>query len=145
MCSHTIKPALSRQASAGFTLLEVMVAVAIISIALVTLIGSQSQTISIAEMSRFETMAALLGQQQLAEIVAKDFDDLANGNGDFGEDFPGFAWETEVTELFEDDTGIEGVEGLLKAVDLTVFMSGEQGRSFSLRTIVMINNQSAGS
>ncbi|NIP42655.1 MAG: type II secretion system protein, partial [Gammaproteobacteria bacterium] len=41
----------------GFTLLEVMIAVALIAIALTTLLGSQSQSVSFANSAKFETMA----------------------------------------------------------------------------------------
>jgi general secretion pathway protein I len=50
----------------GFTLLEVMIAVALIAIALTTLLGSQSQSVSFANSAKFETMAALLAVVILA-------------------------------------------------------------------------------
>lgn len=145
MSSTESKTMHSWPSAKGFTLLEIMVAVAVIGIAMVTLIGSQSQSISIAEASRFETMAALLAQQQLAVIVAEDFDDLTTDNGDFGDDYPGFLWKTEIVELLEDDIGIEDVEGLLKAIDLTVFNSGDESMNLSIRTIVMSNSVPDGS
>jgi general secretion pathway protein I len=102
----------------GFTLLEVMIAVALIAVALVTLLGSQSQSVSFANSAKFETMAALLAQGKMSEITIKDADSLSSDSGDFGDDYPGYAWEAKVS-----DVSIEGVEAIsdyLKQIDLTV-------------------------
>jgi general secretion pathway protein I len=120
----------------GFTLLEVMVAVAVIAIALVTLIGAQSQSVAIATDSRFDTTASLLAQGKLAELSLMDYTALSDSTGHFGQDFPEFSWKTEVTELSEGDTGIKGSGGTLKAIDMTVLIEEDTKRSYTLRTIV---------
>ncbi|MHB8808833.1 MAG: type IV pilus modification PilV family protein [Desulfobulbaceae bacterium] len=120
----------------GFTFLEVMVAVAIIAIAFVTLIGSQSQSVSIAGESRFKVMAALLAQQKLAELESMEFDELNGGEGDFGEEYPSYRWQAEVVELGEGDTGIKGGDDLLKTLDLTI-LQNEGSRSYVVRSLVM--------
>ncbi|MHB8790961.1 MAG: type IV pilus modification PilV family protein [Desulfobulbaceae bacterium] len=119
----------------GFTFLEVMVAVAILAIAFVTLIGSQSQSVSVAGESRFRVMAALLAQQKLAELESMDFEDVSGGEGDFGEEYPSYGWRAEVMDLGEDDTGIKEGDDLLKAVDLTI-RQGES-RTYAVRALVM--------
>lgn len=121
----------------GFTLLEVMVAVAVIAIAFVTLIGAQSQSVAIATDSRFDTMASLLAQGKLAELSLLDYTALSDSTGDFGKDFPYFSWKAEVTELSEGDTGIKGSGGTLKTVDMTVLVEEDINRSYTLRTIVL--------
>jgi len=101
----------------GFTLLEVMIAVALIAIALTTLLGSQSQSVSFANSAKFETLAALLAQGKMSEIALQQ-EALSSESGDFGDDYPGYAWEVEVS-----DVSIEGVDNIsdyLKQVDLTV-------------------------
>ena len=101
----------------GFTLLEVMIAVALIAIALTTLLGSQSQSVSFANSAKFETLAALLAQGKMSEIALQQ-ETLSSESGDFGDDYPGYAWEVEVS-----DVSIEGVDNIsdyLKQVDLTV-------------------------
>lgn len=120
----------------GFTFLEVMVAVAIIAIAFVTLIGSQSQSVSIAGESRFKVMAALLAQQKLTELESMEFDELSGGEGDFGEEYPSYRWQAEVVELGEGDTGIKEGDDLLKAIDLTILLN-EGTRSYVVRSLVM--------
>ena len=128
---------MKRSSQFGFTLLEVMIAVSIIAIAFVTLIGSQSQSVSIAGYTRFAITSALLAQKQLTAVESSDFDDISSSSGDFGENYPGYSWKTEVFELSEDDTGIEGADDILKAVNLIVTFGNDEGRTYAVRTIVM--------
>ncbi len=102
----------------GFTLLEVMIAVALIAIALSTLLGSQSQSVSFANSAKFETMAALLGQSKMSEITVQEPDELTNDSGDFGDDYPGYAWEVNVSDIVI--PGMDNISDYLKQVDLTV-------------------------
>jgi general secretion pathway protein I len=97
----------------GFTLLEVMIAMAILAITLVVLYQSQSQSISMASDSRFLTTASLLAQSRMAEIDAVvDPRTIASANGDFGEEYPNYTWRLEVTPVEE--------LPLLKRITLTV-------------------------
>lgn len=96
----------------GFTLLEVMIAMAILAITLVAVYQSQSQSISMASNSRFLTTASLLAQARMAEIDSADPRGVAAATGDFGEEFPGYAWQLEVGEVKEIP--------LLKRIALTV-------------------------
>jgi len=105
-------------ANKGFTLLEVMIAVALLAIALTTLLGSQSQSVSFANSAKFETIAALLAQSKMSEIAVQDKDELNSGSGDFGEDYPGYAWEVTVSDISIE--GVENISDYLKQVDLTV-------------------------
>ena len=88
-------------AAGGFTLLEVMIAMAILAITLVTVFQSQSQSISMATNSRFLTTASLLAQSRMAEIDQADPKVLASARGDFGDDFPGYAWQVDVGNVEE--------------------------------------------
>ena len=121
----------------GFTLLEVMVAVAIIALSFTSLLGSQSQSISYAATARFETVASLLARQKLSQIYIEGFDELSAGDGDFGDDFAGYHWQTEVEDLTEDDTGLPGVEDMLKLVTLTVSRGEIEDMAFQVRAVVM--------
>ena len=101
----------------GFTLLEVMIAVALIAIALTTLLGSQSQSVSFANSAKFETMAALLAQGKMSEIALQQ-ETPASDSGDFGDEYPGYAWEVEVSDISIE--GVDNISDYLKQVDLTV-------------------------
>ena len=122
--------------TAGFTLLEVMIAVSLIAIAVVTLIGSQSQSVSLATVSKFETMASLLAQRKLTELSLQDFASVNDGEGDFGEDFPGFTWKMKVDELSEKETGLKNAGERLKSVEVQVGMTQDTSQTLTLRTIL---------
>jgi general secretion pathway protein I len=79
----------------GFTLLEVMVAMAILAIALVAVLSSQAQSISIANEARLLTTASMLAQSKIAEIESIGAE---TSFGDFGEDFPNYRWEVTTTD-----------------------------------------------
>ncbi|KPJ99580.1 MAG: hypothetical protein AMJ60_04590 [Desulfobacterales bacterium SG8_35] len=103
----------------GFTLLEVMIAVALIAIALTTLLGSQSQSVSFANSAKFETMAALLAQSKMSEIAAmRDKDALSSDSGDFGDDYPGYVWEVTLSDISIE--GVDNISDYLKQIDLRV-------------------------
>ena len=120
------------QVPPGFTLLEVMIAVAIISIALMAVLGSQSQGLSLAGESRFNRTAALLAQGKMAEIEAvKDQRDLNSDSGDFGDEFPGYTWQLSVNDvLFE---GVEKLSDRLKQIDLEVSWGSDELYQYRLR------------
>ena len=118
--------------SRGFTLLEVMIAVAIIAIALMAVLGSQSQGLSLAGESRFNRTAALLAQGKMAEIEAvKDQRDLNSGSGDFGDEFPGYTWQLSAHEVLFD--GAEEISGRLKQIDLEVSWGSNELYQYRLR------------
>jgi general secretion pathway protein I len=96
---------------AGFTLMEVMIAMVILAIALVTVFQSQSQSISMATRSRFLTVSSLLAQGKAAEIDAIDSKIITSGSGDFGDDFPDYAWSIDVKDTEFDS---------LKKIDVVV-------------------------
>ena len=102
----------------GFTLLEVMVAVALIAIALTTLLSSQSQSVYFANSAKFETMAALLAQSKMSEIELRQKDTLGDDSGDFGDDYPGYAWEVTLSDVSIGE--VFDLSDYLKQIDLTV-------------------------
>jgi general secretion pathway protein I len=112
--------------ASGFTLLEVMVAVSIIAIALVAALGAQSQGVTLANESKFVTTAAYLVQSKLAELEAIDPDELRSDSGDFGDDYPGYSWKTEVSEGTMLG-GIENIGDYIKKINLVVFRPDEGG------------------
>lgn len=82
----------------GFTLLEVMIAMAILATTLVVVFQSQSQSISTTGIARFQTTASLLAQIKIAEIEAAKPEFIVSDSGDFGDDFHGYSWQVNVTE-----------------------------------------------
>ena len=83
----------------GFTLLEVLIAVAILGIALLTLVNAETQGISMALRSRFVTTSTLLAQKRIADITS-GVESFSSGSrqGDFGEDFEGYTYTEEIEQ-----------------------------------------------
>jgi general secretion pathway protein I len=80
---------------AGFTLLEVLVAVAVMAIALVGILKANYQSLSALAESRARTTAVLLAGNKLAEVEAAGAGKWNEFQGDFGEEHPGFTWRVE--------------------------------------------------
>jgi general secretion pathway protein I len=123
-------PGFSRTLS-GFTLLEVMIALAVMSIVLVSVYRMHSQSLTMNTAARFYTLAPLLAQSKMAELEALSSDGFPNDSGDFGEQYPGYSWQTSITDVSSEVLG--EVANDLKRIDLTVSYNNNQF-SHSLRT-----------
>ena len=103
----------------GFTLMEVMIAMAILAIALVAVFQLQSQSISMSTDSRFMTTAALLAQSKMVEVEAGSTLVSHSENGDFGPDYPQYTWHLEVG-----DTQLPQFKKIEVTVTNKLFISG---------------------
>ena len=85
----------------GFTLLEVMVAVAILAIALVAILKANVQSLDTLIETRERTTVSMLAASKMAEVEAVGAANWSEFQGDFGEDYPDFTWrvETAPTEV----------------------------------------------
>jgi general secretion pathway protein I len=92
----------------GFTLLEVLVAVAILAIAMVAILKANVQSLETLTKSRETNTASLLAASKLAEIEAVGVENWSEMRGDFAEDYPDYTWEVE--------TSSTEVEGLVRVV-----------------------------
>lgn len=89
-----LKNGVSRTPKAGFTLLEVMIALAMIGGLLVTLIYTLNYHLGIAERHEFLTIAAMLAKDKMAEIEK----DPGNTTGEFPEPYSGYHYVTDIRE-----------------------------------------------
>jgi general secretion pathway protein I len=90
----------NNQHGRGFTLMEVMIAMAILAITLVVVFQSQSLSLSLAGEERFLTTASLLAQGKMAELDSKDLKDISPSSGSFGVDYPAYAWQVQISDTF---------------------------------------------
>lgn len=115
----------------GFTLLEVMIALAIVAIALVSLLGLANRSIGVQERLQRMTRATLLAQEKMTEIeLASEAKTLVYepAEGVFAEPFSDFRWRLEfidtpipvVTQVTL--TVAWGAEERNEAVDLSNFL-----------------------
>ena len=111
------------RASKGFTLLEVIAALAVISIALVALLRSQGQAIQATAVCQNLTTATMLAQHKMADLEYKIRNNLIfDAQGDFEEDgFPEYRYQVDVLPytqfmdlmggLIESASGMAGMDG----------------------------------
>ena len=76
----------------GFTLLEVLVALAILSIALVVLLGLRNRDVYLVNTTRDLTAATALAKMKIVETQVESFPDLGETTGEFGDDYSRFHW-----------------------------------------------------
>ena len=115
----------------GFTLLEIMVAVAIMAIVLVSVYKLHAQTISMNAGTRFYTTAPLLAQRTVAEIKAFPDRRRISAVGDFGDEFPGYSRQVSI-----DDVGGEifgSADKDLKKIEVTISFNNNEF-VYALRT-----------
>ena len=123
------------QGQGGFTLIEVMVAMAIIATVMVALFRMQSGTISLAGVDDFQTTSRYLAAKAIAQIALSIND--PGDKGEFGQAFKGYAWRCEVTDVNANFSEImpdlTDRIGTLKKIDLTI--TKQQGnRSYHVET-----------
>jgi general secretion pathway protein I len=92
----------------GFTLLEVMVALAILATAFSAALRLHSDCMEMLISSRIHTKAAELAQYKMTEMELTGFRDLGIPSGEFGELEPDYVWDVRVestpSELFKNVT-----------------------------------------
>ena len=88
----------------GFTLVEVMAALAILTIFLVPILGSVSKGLQFVSRARARTLALRLCQDKLAEVeMMPTPESEGSDDGEFGREYPGYRWQVEAikTPLFQ--------------------------------------------
>ena len=116
--------------SNGFTIIEVVVALAIITIALTSVYRMQSQTFRMSADARFYTIAPMLAESKLAEIESQGIENATDGSGDFNDDYPGFSWSVSMEDL-QSDLLKEKKQHLTR---INVTISQDETLTYELRT-----------
>ncbi|MFP4194667.1 MAG: prepilin-type N-terminal cleavage/methylation domain-containing protein [Desulfobacterales bacterium] len=89
---------LNKTISKGFTLLEVLVALSVIAIAMISIIRLQSQTIGMYESVKFYSVAPFLAQEKMTDTLMDPRSYTSGASGDFGGEPAGYLWQVEVSE-----------------------------------------------
>ena len=110
--------------TSGFTLLEVMVAIAILAIVLVSVYRMHSQTLAMSTAARFYTQAPMLAQSKLAQIEVDSSGITGTDSGDFSDKFPGYTWRLSTEEVASEALGEIAAD--LKRIDLTVVLNNDE-------------------
>jgi general secretion pathway protein I len=98
----------------GFTLVEVLIATAVLAIGLLAVLASFSMAARVSNISSRDTTIAFLAQEKLAEIQSENPTSLMPGvlQGSFAPEHPDYSWE--VTIYRPDDLNVI-------RVDLTIY------------------------
>ena len=122
----------ARSLAAGFTLLEVMIALAIVGTVLVALLGLGNRTIAVSDRIQMLTRATMLAQEKMTEVeqtaTSSTQFSLQDEEGIFEEPFAEFSWRSQFspTPLPQVHqvvvTVVWGDEARNESVDLTSFV-----------------------
>ena len=85
------------QLTTGFTLLEVLVALAVLSIALVVLLGLRNRDVDLVKETRYVTVATALARMKIVETEMEGFPEIGEMAGEFGEGYPEFRWHRVIS------------------------------------------------
>lgn len=80
----------------GFTLIEMMVTLAVLAVSLVALLGLRNRTATLSAHARHITEATLLARKQIAETSLSGFPGLGIRHGNFSE--TAYLWREEVRQ-----------------------------------------------
>jgi general secretion pathway protein I len=81
----------------GFTLLEVMVALAILALVGVAFLRAQASSVRLVDESIQVSLATLLAREKMAELEGQGYPEVGKTSGAGGEAYPRFRWEQVVT------------------------------------------------
>ena len=105
--------------SGAFTFVEVMVALAIVSISLVTLIGLHLVSIRLVQTAEVTSEAVFLAQEKIAELLAQGYPAEGSDCGTVEKGPLCLYWQSEVSPLQLPELERAGVTGLRKiSVDI---------------------------
>ena len=112
--------------NSGFTLIEVLVSLTIRAIVLVAVFKLHTQSITVEAVSRFQTTAALLAQQTLADVTATPVDALQSGSGEYGGTYSGYRWQLTLTDVTAQE--LDTVSQRLKRISIDIFYGADNYR-----------------
>ena len=113
----------------GFTLMEVLVAMAVLSLSLTIVLQVFASSLRAKETANRLTTASFLAQEKIEEIFMGGFPEIATAGGDFGKDYPRFGWEKRVSAVdpFAGENPEER-EDIVRKIELEINWPGKKGK-----------------
>ena len=112
----------------GFTLLEVMVAMAILATALMVVFSHQATSMNLGNEARVLIKATLLAQEKMAELLAQGQLDMGTDTGEVEDGTPALKWKTSVEDSEQ--------EGLMRVTVLVTWKARSKERDLEIATYV---------
>ena len=132
----------------GFTLLEILLAIAILGVALTVIMQQFSAGLRIGHTSKTYTIATAYAKQKLEEFQLEEQMEEGEEAGDFED---GYTWKVSVLpyEDFMEEMGTEEDEEIFEYLPLEMYrlesvvswLEGDQERSVSLVTLKTVKKQ----
>ena len=114
----------SFQRTSGFTLLEVMIALAILSLVGVAFLRAQASSVRLVDESGQISLATLLAREKMAELESMGFPELGKTSGIGDQTFPQYRWEQIVSST--------DIPALRKALVRILWIEGTNQRTLEL-------------
>ena len=131
----------SLQITRGFTLIEVLIALAITVIGLVPLLHLLTASILMTDSAWNLSQATLIGNTRLAEVVSQNDLEIGTERGSIENQDKDmvFEWQSKVTEAFIEELQETNLADLRKVTVTVMWYEGQRSKQISLTTYVFID------
>ncbi len=113
--------------TSGFTLLEIIISLGIMTIALLAVFRLQAQNLDLQSEAQFITIAKHLAQDRISQIQAEGIPTEGTSSGDFTDDFPDFSFREEIST-------VPGIDDLFKVRISITLKNQEFSKDLSIET-----------
>lgn len=113
-----------KKSTLAFTFVEVVIALAIVSISLLSLIKLHIVNINMTDSAEMISQANFLAQEKIAEVLAAGIQIQGDNRGTFESNSLLFNWHTEIKDIYSPQLDSEKISGLKK---ISVDISWQQG------------------
>lgn len=120
----------------GFTFIEVIVALAIVSISLLGLLRLHLISIKMVEAAELTSQAVLLAEEKIAETLALGYPKRGTKSGTVEKNNVQMSWRTEVNDLRSDSLFGAKIDGLKKVSVEVVWKQGTDYKNLQTSTCV---------
>ena len=129
----------------GFTLLEVLIAMAVIGIVFVSVFRMHAGNIRLVQREKFDSIAPLLAAKQLA-LIETDIMKYDNMSDEFDKEYKGYQWQCEISDMslsdFDDSGSVLDKESMENFKKITLTISGfDKEHSYKVITWRYVDGQ----
>jgi general secretion pathway protein I len=114
----------------GFTLIEVLLAIVILTTGLVLVFEGFSVGLRAASIADKETTATLVAQRLIADLETQEALSVGTEEGEYEEDYPGYRWRLEIQE------SADGISGLYEVQMTVTWTQGDREREITVTRLI---------